>query len=248
MVANKKIKVLEIARYKLNMALRPNQIYDFRGAFIDHAVQSKKISDELITLLANRTYKDGIWGNSLQQYPMIQYRMSDKSIEIVCFGDCIKVMDKIVHLGILKQFAIQNQPFPLNVEQSNKQSLIIDDEEDEEYMLFHYIPYDHRDDHIYHEQTSMVDKIAVLQGSIINAIQNTLEGFGIIKNKIAVTIIDIITKDKASYKTRDQDDHPVKLQLTSYFLKIRCNISNLDQISIGKHKSVGYGVIRKVVK
>ena len=147
MVANKKIKVLEIARFKLNMMLRPNQIYDFRGAFIDHAVRSTKISDELITLLSNRNYKDGSWGESLQQYPMIQYRISDKCIEIVCFGDGIKAMDKLVHLGILKHFTIQHQPFPLQLEQSNRQSLIIDngdgsfksfpaDESNPEYLAF----------------------------------------------------------------------------------------------------------------
>lgn len=247
MVANKKIKILELARYKLNMMLKPNQIYDFRGAFIDHAVQSKKIKDDDITLLANRTYHNGEWAESKQQYPMIQYRINDKCIEIVCFGDGIAVMDKIIHYGLLKHFSIQNQPFPLHVEQTNKQSLIIGDGANEEYMIFHYIPYDHRDDHLYHEQHTMVQKIGILQASISKAIQNTLEVFGITKDKITIEIIDIIHKDKASYKTRDHTDKPIKIELTSYFMKIRSNIKNLDQLSIGKHKSVGYGVIRKVI-
>jgi hypothetical protein len=247
MVANKKINVLEIARYKLNMQLRPNQIYDFRGAFIDHAVRSKKISDEHITLLANRTYKDGTWGKSEQQYPLVQYRISDGHIEIVSFGDGIQVIDRLVHLGMMTQFTIQHQSFPLHVHQTNRQSLIIHDVAEEVYMLFHYVPYGHKDDHLYHAQTSMVAKIGILQDSISHAIQYTLEGFGIVKDKVVVEIIDIITKDKASYKTRDHEDNAIKVQLTSYFLKIRCNVANLNQLSIGKHKSVGYGVIKKVI-
>jgi hypothetical protein len=209
---------------------------------------SGKINDEGISILSNRSYLNGVWGNVLDQYPLIQYRVEDGKASICTFGDGIVVIEKILHQRITDQFTIRNQRLPLHIINTHKQERYISENANgETYMLFHYLPYDQYSDHDYHAAATMVDKIVVLQNTINLAISNTLKALGQSASSPKVTIIDIIHKDKASYKTRDNEDRAVKMELTSYFLKIKCNLTNLDHLSIGKHKSVGYGVIRKVI-
>ncbi len=240
--------MLQTLSLTFDLHLRPNQIYDFRGAFIDMVASSEKINDNGISMLSNRTYQNGEWGNVIDQYPLIQYRVEDGKASICAFGEGIALIEKILHQRITDQFTIRNQRIPLHVISTHKQERFISENVDgETYMIFHYLPYDQYSDHDYHAAATMCDKIVVLQNTINHAISNTLNALGQKVLTPNVIILDIIHKDKASYKTRDHEDRPVKMELTSYFLKIRCNVTNLDQLSIGKHKSVGYGVIRKVI-
>jgi len=229
------------------MRLRPNQIYDFRGAFIDMAVKSQKVIDDHISLLANRSYQNGIWGKSLNHYPYIQYRIDGSYAEVCGMGTGIKVIEKLINKKILESYRFQDRNIPLYIVQSQKQSLVIFKNIPVEYFLFHYIPYDETDDHEYHSKSTMIDKISILEKTISNGIRYALIAFDIEIGNIDVEIIDIITKDKAKYKTKDINDKEVKLTMNSYFIKMRSSIQNLDQLSIGKHKSLGYGVIRKVI-
>lgn len=240
--------MLQTQSLSFDFSLRPNQIYDFRGAFIYMVASSGKINDEGISILSNRSYQKGVWGNVLDQYPLIQYRVEDGKASICAFGDGITVIEKILHLRIADQFTIRNRKIPLHVISTHKRERYISENANgETYLLFHYLPYDQYSDHEYHAASTMVNKIEVLQNTINFAISNTVKALDQSISSPNVIIIDIIHKDKASYKTRTPDDRPLKETLTSYFLKIRCNVSNLDQLSIGKHKSVGYGVIRKVI-
>jgi hypothetical protein len=247
MSENFKHNIFEIARYNLNMRLRPNQIYDFRGAFIDMAVRSNKVTDDEISLLANRSYQNGVWGKSLNHYPYIQYRVDGSNVEVCGMGQGIKVIEKLINKKILESYTFQDRHIPLYIDQSQKQSLVIFENVPVEYFLFHYIPYDETDDHVYHAKSTMIDKISVLEKTISNGIKHALKAFDVEIENIEVEIIDIITKDKAKYKTKDINDKEVKITMNSYFIKMRSTIQNLDQLSIGKHKSLGYGVIRKVI-
>ena len=229
--------------------LRPNQIYDFRGAFIDMAVRSGKLKDEDISLLANRTHAKGEWGNERDHYPLIQYRVEDGLACIFAVDAGVEVLEKVIHHKLAEDFVMRNRHLPFEVKSSYKQERAIKSSaKGETYLLFHYLPYDQYNDHEYHAAPVMTDKIAVLEQTIQNAILNTLKEFGIKIKEVKVTIVDIIHKDKATYKTKDKNEKPVFEELVSYFMKIDCNVVALDQIAIGKHKSLGYGVLKKLIK
>jgi hypothetical protein len=231
------------------MSLRRNNIYDFRGAFIDMAVTSGKLKDHEITLLANREYSGGQWGKESDQYPKVQYRVEDGQAVLFALEEGVDVLEKLIHYQVFDDFVMRNRNLPLHIQSSYKQERSIKTaSKGETYMLFHYIPYDHYNDHDYHSAETMKDKVEVLEKTLSHAVNGTLRALGQKKAESTVTLIDIIHKDKAVYKTKDKDGKPYTEEVVSYFMKIRCNIAGLDQFAIGKHKSLGYGVLKKLIK
>ncbi|MBK9257716.1 MAG: hypothetical protein IPM42_19840 [Saprospiraceae bacterium] len=235
-----------------DLSIRPNQIYDFRGAFIFLAAGSG-ISDEDVSWIANEKYEKGNWGQSLSQYPRVQYRIKEGHAQIWAINEGRKAIEKLIRRKALEHFTIQDVTYPLQVIETEKETFTLQSSDDlQTYLLFHYVPHEDGHDKEYHTQDTMVDKVRLLERLITNGILKSLISLGIdypADQKAEVTIIDIIAKDKAVYKTKDKNTRkPVIKHPLSYFIKFRSNLILPHGFSIGHHKSLGYGAMYRIEK
>lgn len=96
----------------------------------------------------------------------------------------------------------------------------------------------------------MVEKVQYLEQLISKGISNAFLSLSVRDNNdlvTKVTIVDIIKKDKAVYKTKDKKSRkPITKHPLSYFIKFKTDILLPDGFAIGNHKSQGYGAIYKI--
>lgn len=234
----------------LNLRIRPNQIYDFRGAFISLATRSG-IPDEDVSWIANEKYDKGNWGQSLSQYPRVQYRIRDGFAQIWAINEGRKAIEKLIRRKALSQFTLHDASYPLQVTETEKETFTLrSSDKMEEYLLFHYVPHEDGNDKEYHTLDTMVDKIRLLERLITNGILKSFTSLDIVypldfKPKLIIT--DIISKDKAAYKTKDKNTRkPILKRPLSYFIKFKCSLILPEGFAIGHHKSLGYGPMFRV--
>ena len=242
--------MLQTLTLTLDLRIRPNQIYDFRGAFISLAAGSG-ITDEDVSWIANEKYEKGIWGQSLSQYPRVQYRIRDGYAQIWSINEGRKAIEKLIKRKSLVQFTIHDVSYPLQVTETEKETFTLrSGDKMEDYLLFHYVPHEDGNDKEYHTQETMVDKIRLLERLITNGILKSLSSLEIpqlVDYKPSLSIIDIISKDKAVYKTKDKNTRkPIVKRPLSYFIKFKCSLILPEGFAIGHHKSLGYGAIYRI--
>ena len=233
-----------------DLRIRPNQIYDFRGAFIFLAAGSG-ITDEDVSWIANEKYEKGNWGQSLSQYPRVQYRIRDGHAQIWAINEGRKAIEKLIKRKSFEQFTIQDVSYPLQVIETEKETFTLQSSDDQQtYLLFHYVPHEDGNDKEYHTQDTMVDKVRLLERLITNGILKSMTSLGIVHPedyKPSLSIIDIISKDKAVYKTKDKNNRkPIVKHPLSYFIKFKCNLILPEGFAIGHHKSLGYGAMYRI--
>lgn len=233
-----------------DIALHPNKIYDFRGAFISLAASSG-ISDKDISWISNEEYEKGNWGNAIDQYPRVQYRVNQGQLQIWAINEGRKAMERLINKNILQHFTLQNKLTPLQIIKIEKESFTIHKDTDmHSYLLFHYVPCDEVKEKIYHQMGTMVEKVQYLEQLISKGISNAFLSLSVRDNNdlvTKVTIVDIIKKDKAVYKTKDKKSRkPITKHPLSYFIKFKTDILLPDGFAIGNHKSQGYGAIYKI--
>ncbi|MFZ1560576.1 MAG: hypothetical protein WAT37_11665 [Saprospiraceae bacterium] len=233
-----------------NLTLPPNKIYDFRGAFISMAANSG-ISDKDISWISNEEYENGNWGNAIDQYPRVQYRVNQGELQIWAVNEGRKAIERLVNKKNLQHFTLQNKLTPLQIIKIEKESFTIHKDTDmHSYLLFHYVPCDEVKEKIYHQMGTMVEKVQYLEQLISKGIYNALlslsvPNIGDIGSK--VTLVDIIKKDKAIYKTKDKKSKkPILKHPLSYFIKFKSDILLPNGFAVGNYKSQGYGAMYKI--
>ena len=242
--------MLQTLTLTFNLRIRPNQIYDFRGAFISLAAESG-MPDEDVSWIANEKYVKGNWGQSLSQYPRVQYRIKDGYAQIWAINEGRKAIEKLIKRKVLQQFTIQDVSYPLQVVETEKETFTLHSgDKPQTYLLFHYVPHEDGNDKEYHTLDTMVEKIRLLERLITYGILKSLISLGIEHpddNKTSSSIKDIISKDKAVYKTKEKSTgKPLSKHPMSYFIKFKSNLILPDGFAIGHHKSLGYGAMYKV--
>lgn len=230
--------------------IRPNQVYDFRGAFISLAANTG-LSDEEVSWIANEKYEKGKWGQSLSQYPRVQYRIRNGHAQIWAINEGRKAIEKLIRRKSLEQFTMHDVSYPLNVTETEKETFTLQSNEDKQtYLLFHYVPLEEGRDKEYHEQETMADKIRLLERLITNGILKSLSSLNLVippGYKPEICLLDIIAKDTAVYKTKDKTTgKPIKKYPLSYFIKFNCNMILPEGFAIGHHKSLGYGAMYRI--
>lgn len=236
-----------------NLRLRPSQLFDFRGAFIDMAAGSRVLSDDDLSLLSNRPYNKGVWHKqTIERYPRFHYRWDNGHAQLWAIGEGVAVIKKIINAGILQHFVIEETAIPLHIiresEKETKSLYIMDQKKD--YLLFHYIPYAEGADGAYHVLADMHERLNLLATLIKNGVIIAASSLG---NEIAdadkanVIITDIIHKEKAKYIVKDKTTGKRLIQRPlSYFIRMRSDMAIPDGFAIGQHKALGYGVIQSI--
>lgn len=235
------------------LRISPNHIYDLRGAFISLGLHSG-LKDEEVAILANRHYQKGEWGENINDYPRVHYRVEKNKAVIWAVNEGVSVLQNLMKGGHLENFTIQEVNMPL---QPDGWPIMVSHEVKTgrdmkyDYLIHHYVPYDHRSDHEYHLAPTMKDKIKLLEKTLTTGLQVAISQLcPEIKSKYQpkIEIVDIIEKKIALFRTKNEDGHKITNHTRQYTLRVRCNADLPAGFAVGRMKAYGYGVLTPVVE
>jgi hypothetical protein len=217
-----KIKTLTI---QFDTPLRRSEIPLFRGAIIA-AIPSSNI------LFHNHD------GTSLRySYPLIQYKRIGGKAAITCIGKGVDAMEELFVNADLN-LNIGRRKVELKIESIKAEEVDVKRAPSPiTYQIHSWLPLNGENHKQFHSTESMVERIKMLEQIMTGNILSLLKGLDIfIDFQLQTVITDYCIGRPITYK---------HLKLTNIDLTFTANIQLPQHIGIGKHSSMGAGVLSK---
>ena len=218
-----KIKTLTI---QFDTPLRRSEIPLFRGAIIA-AIPSSNV------LFHNHDR------TSLRySYPLIQYKRIGGKAAITCIGKGVDSIGQFFSINKDHKLRIRDKTrtFPIqNLQALQTEIQCWDCSFD--YRIRDWLPLNETNYKVYTETTSLIEHIKILEKILVGNILSLAKGLEInITSTIDVSITAIENIRSVRYK---------RVPLRCMDIQFKSNLSLPDFIGIGKHTSVGFGIITK---
>lgn len=222
-----------------DLRIRPQQIYDFRGAII-HLTGVEN------DLFHNREVQaDGSIGKPLERYPKIQYRTIDGKATLWGLDEGAAALKQLSEkqLEDFEMFGVQT---PLHIiRQIEVHHFQPEISAPATYRIRHFIPLNDEKDKEWNTLEIYTEKIKMLEQILLNEL--VLFSYAVqweLSEKLQVQIKDILHQSAARYKTRE-GKHTINKYFKSFDIIFRVNALLPDGISLGRHKAYGYGVLTR---
>lgn len=217
-----KIKTLTI---QFDTPLRQSEISLFRGAIIS-AIPSSNV------LFHNHN------GKSLRySYPLIQYKRIGGKAAITCIGKGVDAMEELF-VNTNLNIRIGRRKVELRIE-----SIMADEVDISKsispisYKIRNWLPLNEGNYTQFYSTESMMERIKILERILTGNILSLLKGLDIfIDFQLRIVITDFCIERSLTYK---------HLKLTNLDLTFTANIQLPQYIGIGKHSSMGAGLLTK---
>lgn len=116
--------------------------------------------------------------------------------------------------------------------------IILTEKIDNRYRLHNWLPLNSDNYKQYQEKESMVERIQILERVLVGNVLSFLKGVGIfLEKRLEISLTDIKGQRAVEYKN---------VKLIAFDIEFKANITFPQYIGIGKHASVGFGVLTKV--
>ncbi len=229
-----------------NLKLNNNQLYGLRGAMIDYAGKN-------LDHFHNRKIENGEWKETLNRYPHIQYRTHDDMLQIWALNEGIPQLKSLIKEDKIPNFRLEGQRMHLRIkrekEQLNYQPIFLGRKK-QQYRIHSYIPFNKEKLASYQNAKKLSERIKLVEQLILNEL--VLFTYAInwklkTSEKIKVELFDFERISKASYQTKNKKNKPEKFWYKTFTLVFSTNVDLPSGISLGRHKSMGYGVLEKII-
>lgn len=226
----------------LNLKIKPNQIRNFRAAILELTGIEKDV-------FHNRKNDSEQWGNPIERYPKIQYRIQDGYAQIWAMNEGAKALKKLIKNHCIKGLNLmdveQDVAILQHTEVDAPQATF--SKQKKCYIIKKWIPFNDEKYETYKQAANFKERLKLLEQLLLNEIilfsyaaQWTLKS----TEKIKVEINDIHTISKAKYTTYNKENNKrIERNYRAYTLSFWCNATLPENIALGRHKSVGYGVV-----
>lgn len=217
-----KIKTLTI---QFDTPLRRSEIPLFRGAIIA-AIPSSNI------LFHNHD------GTSLRySYPLIQYKRIGGRAAITCIGKGIDAMEELF-VNANYTLKIGRREVDLKIESIKAEDVDVSISPSPiSYRIHEWLPLNEKHNKQFHSTESIVERVRLLEQILTGNILSLLKGLDIfIDFQLQSVITDFTIRSPIIYK---------HIKLTNVDLSFNVNINLPQQIGIGRHSSMGAGVLTK---
>lgn len=197
---------------------------------------SEKLRGYIISLFSNNEaiHNHSENGKSIYKFPTVQYKIIDKKLSMVLFNEqinfLIEIYTKINSLNLEQK----NYTVEKNIEIKDYDIKYLEDLYLNYEFISYYLPFNQ-----YNYSKYLMGEYS-LKNAIINNILEFLKGVNIILNKdqkLKINKIEILNHKVVQTKN-------IKFQ--GFKIRFSINIDLPDYISLGKRKSIGYGVIKKI--
>lgn len=218
-----KIKTLTI---QFDTPLHRSEIPLFRGAVIA-AIPSSNI------LFHNHN------GTALRYaYPLIQYKRIGGKAAIVCIGDGVDAVGEFFAANSNKTLTIgrEERGFPLGRVNAFHTEVQCWDTSFE-YRIRDWLPLNAKNFKTFSKTDSLIERMKMLEKILTGNILSFAKGIGIqITSNIKVSITTVENIREVRYK---------RIPLRCMDIQFKSNISLPDFVGLGKHSSVGFGIITR---
>lgn len=220
-----KIKTLLI---RFDIALKRTEISCFRGAVI-------AVLPYVDTLFHNHE------GDSYRYaYPLIQYKRIGGKAALVCVGEGVETVgvffaegENVLRIGVRQVMANIVSTHALMTETRCWNNMF-------SYRLRDWLPLNEENYIRYRKEESLVERAKILEQTLTGNMLSLLKGVGIhMEEQIKVTIIGILGVRTVHYK---------RVPLMCFDVEFKANISLPEYIGLGKHASVGFGILTRIRK
>jgi len=225
-----------------DLRIRPQQIYDFRRAIIALAGTGND-------LFHNReVLPDGSEGHPLQRYPKIQYRIQDGYASLWAMNEGVDALKALMKPKEgFDQFEMFGIHTPLRIIQKTEdRNFSCEVNEFQIYRLRHFLPFNTEKYQEYQASELFKDKITLLEQGILNELVLFSYAAGWTlpeKPRLKVQLKDILHLSTGRYKTADDHGRMVFKYSKAFDLLLQINAWLPEDISLGRHKAYGYGVL-----
>ncbi len=213
---------------KFENEISAKDIIKFRGAIIS--------SMEKANVLFHNHNEEGL----RYSYPLIQYKRIRKKAAIVCFGEGTDVISDFFTQSYL-QLRIGDDIFDLKPEDIKAERTLVQLWENPiEYRLRNWLPLNEDNYKTFVQTDSLIEKAQLLQKILLGNILSSMKGLNLtIQNNIQCVLTEISSPRIVKYKN---------VKLMSFDVLFSSNISLPQYLGLGKHSSVGFGILTKKSK
>lgn len=208
--------------------LKQSELSMFRGAIIS-AVPSHNI------LFHNHS------GERLRYaYPLIQYKCIAGKAAIVCIGKGVEAIEELISEA---NFSVKLGKRNVTLRIDKIEAEVIDIQQSLSpisYRLQGWLPLNEGNYEQFMSTDGMVERIHILERILTGNVLSLLKGLNIFVDfQVQIVITDYVTKKPVIYK---------KVKFISVDLSFIANISLPEYIGIGKHSSIGAGILTRINK
>lgn len=221
---------IEILIIKFQNEISNNEIPLFRGAVLD------AIKDDDDILFHNHI-NDGF----RYSYPLIQYKRIKGKAAIVCINEGANAIRQFLS-KLSYDFSLgekRRETFVIDVLEHKPDDLIIDGNK-HYYNLNRWIPFNEENYNEYNKLETIIEKTEFLQRIITGNILSLASGLGVrMEERLSCDLISI---------GRIYNSYSKGVMMRTYDITFRANVNLPNYIGIGKHSSIGFGIISKLSK
>lgn len=211
-----------------NLPLTLSEVPLFRGAVLNAITEGKDV-------LMHNHLDEGL----RYSYPLIQYKSIGGKAAILCIdkgvdesGSMMQVCNKQVNIGRdrLHESVHVEHLFPNQTE--------IQVGEAHKYSIHNWLPLNEKNFEVFNSTESTEGKLSLMEHTLVGNILSMAKGLGIFfDEKIQCKICMVLQCPAAKYK---------QIGLAVFDVEFLCNVNLPDYIGLGKHASVGYGIVTKL--
>ncbi len=182
--------------------------------------------------------KDSIFHNHIDdkvsyKYPLIQYKNINNKATIVAINEGVNAIKDVFPETI--ELHLKNRTIKVNPIYRKAKEHIFDIEENSKFTIINWLPFNQKNFKLYHQATSLAEKISILEKILCGNILSTAKGLGcFFEKRITIEILDFESIETLYYK-----GNPMK----SFTLTFKTNCKIPLFIGLGKGASIGFGTI-----
>lgn len=210
----------------------------------DKEIDSRAIPFFRGAVIASLEKKDILFHNHDEDklrysYPLIQYKRIHGRAAVMGIGKGIESVSQLLTVGDYS-YQIGKENVDMRIESVNAydNDIVLTEKIDNRYRLHNWLPLNSENYKQYQETESIVERIQILERVLAGNILSFLKGVGIfLEERLEVSLTDIKGQRAVEYK---------KVKLIAFDIEFKANITFPQYIGIGKHASVGFGIMTKV--
>lgn len=211
-----------------------NEIQQFEVPLLRGCVL-KAMGDEADILFHNHQ-----GDNFRYSFPLVQYKRVGKKACIVCIQEGADVIGQFFTAGEYNfQLGERNVEMQIEALMPRKTTVQVWDSTFH-YNLRRWLPLNSENYAAYMKAESLSEKVVLLEHILVGNILSMAKGLGINFDKTVTCSITQVSEPR-SVKVKET-------RLMMFDVKFKSNVSLPDLIGIGKHSSIGFGIVTKDIK
>lgn len=219
-------KYIRVLTIQFDTEIQQYEIACMRGAIL-------KVIGEDVDVLFHNHEEDGL----RYSYPLIQYKRINKKAALVCVEEGTEVVGQLLMTANFS-FDLGERHVDMNIEKVRPQRVVFQTWESSfQYRIRKWLPLNGDNYKKYIQMDSLLEKLELLESILVGNILSIGKGLGIkLESSITCKLCEVGEPYMITYKGT---------KIMAFDVEFKSNVSLPEYIGIGRHASMGYGILTK---